>query len=723
MPKAVGTLDDFTGGMNTDSSPKDIAPNELTVCENADPNSKGKITAGRIVSSGFSAASGSTAPTTGKGLIIFTNDNKISDNNSGFTGQFIVKNDGTNIDILETTDGTTGTWTEDVMTGVSSKPCYYVADGDLYVGGEHSIPPKCLRFYQRSDFPGTDETRAVGDWKVETQEKAIPTANDMVAVWADQNGDVPAADNPAMIADEIKWVLGWGDAASGRWTNDADGGNNIGKIEVAGTWLYKEKAESGMFNLGIADYDGANLDDGHDVEDRALKVQCWVDVLGAHTASTANRTGARLYVKKSKSSTWYLLAEVDFEKGILGDGEIDWNPWEDNADSSKYEDLTAGGTGTEHPPQLLCETQWIESQPETFTFDVINGYMESSIPTSNIAYFKAACVANARAYIGNVKINGRVYPDRILKSPPYQYDVFTEDMSIEFANQADGDEIVALHTFGDRILVFKRTKLVVLNVSDVAEVVESESNGYGVANSGAVISTPDGVLWANTNGAYMFTGEDVVDLNYKNEVGIRLKDSDWDSMSDNAIVGYDPKSKEAYFVWDASSSGGGNAFVYSFRTQAWYRQTDLLSQDVNSSNFALGRFNKLYIHGDTNIQKVRMLKTRADASANPTIDIRTADLTLENLMSTKNLCSISVTYKGGSSTNLTLAGAVNSQSTYYSIGTLDDTSGDFVTETFDVATTGTWQGKVSYSFKISGVANAAFEIQDINISYRDLGVR
>jgi len=516
MPKVVLTLNDFSGGQNTTTSPRDLAPNELTLCQNMDPSNKGRIHTGRVLATGAIPAIGSTPNQAGYGLVIWSNDYQLdSGATEGFVGQFIGRQDGTNLDVLETTDGTSGTTRGNIMTGLPTSPAYYVAEGDLYVGGYTApntwVAPKSLTMHRREDFPGTSIPRSVQDWKVLTQEKAAPTGADMSAVWGyHAAGDATPA-STGMGAEGLKWVLKIGDSASGGWKNDADKGTDE-YIELAGTWLYKNDAESDLYNLGLASWAGRALDTGQDAEDRAIRVQAWIHSVDADTSDKAARTGARLYAKYRSGTTWFLLSEVDWEKGIIGDLEMEWQPWE-NGDA----DAPAGpfnNDGTD--PAIIATHGWIKNPPEGLTFVAINQYLASEIPTSNLCYFKTGCVANGRAYVANARINNRNYPDRIFKSPLHQYDVFTEDLIVDTALN-DGDEIVKLVSYADRILIFKHNAVMVLNVSQAVEEVESEFKGAGIDNPGAAIVTPNGVTWVNRNGAYLFNGEAIKSLNQRQE--------------------------------------------------------------------------------------------------------------------------------------------------------------------------------------------------------------
>ena len=78
---------------------------------------------------------------------------------------------------------------------------------------------------------------------------------------------------------------------------------------------------------------------------------------------------------------------------------------------------------------------------------------------SNVKW-KTSVLLNTRVYIGNVEIvesdgTTRILSDSMFKSKSNKYDSFTLDRRIDVA-VADGEEIVRLATFADRILQFKQ---------------------------------------------------------------------------------------------------------------------------------------------------------------------------------------------------------------------------------------------------------------------------
>ena len=205
-------------------------------------------------------------------------------------------------------------------------------------------------------------------------------------------------------------------------------------------------------------------------------------------------------------------------------------------------------------------------------------------------------------------------------------------------------------------------------------------------------------------------------------VGSLLSDADWANVTANVVTLYDPVAKQVIVIWDGSSAGTGGAFIYSFRSQGWYKVTDFATQSTNLTNSVLGRANLVYIGGGASSNNISVLGDRS-ASATHTIDLRTKDIYFENVESLKNLTQVSITYKGGSSTSISVQIATNSGSSYTSIGTLSDATGDYVNYEIDTTGVAAVQSKKSFSIKLSGTARGDFDLQDISLVYRNLGLR
>jgi len=708
MPKQVATMNDFSGGLNDSTDKRDLAPNEFAECTNLDQHKKGKL----ITSPKFKpdVITDNGAVVDGYGMFVFANDYEM-DNTAGYKGYFIAQADGGgNIDIYQSQDG--AGWNANKLTSTASDtPAFMSAEGDLFVSGNTSTTPASLIFIRRDDFPGTDIARSVATWQAGTQAKTVPTADTQQLFWEQSSGyAAPAQIADADItytADELVWIIEWGAANSGTWQNDADKGGDP-HIQFASSWLYKNQAESDLLVFTTPTYDGATLDSGADAEDRAIRVFASIDSVSA----SLDRSGSRLYARMSDEHEWYLLAEVSYEDGIIGDGETEFSPWTNDLHGTAAADIG----------KHVCVTGYIDNPPAVYSYFANNGYSPSDIPSANRkVQWKCGVIANSRAYIGNVKINGREYGDRIFKSPAFQYDIFTENMWIENTTN-DGDQITAMATYADRILMFKEQSVTVINVSQVDEYVESEQREAGVTWPAAVAQTQFGIAWANETGCFMYNGESISNLLYtKSDKGQtqKIDDVTWNGSIVKPVVGFSAKTRQLIVIWNAASAT--NAFMYSFDTQSWSKISDISTGDV--SNMVNVRGGDLYIQGGTANGDINKLTTRADASSNPTVTLETGEMSFGNYESKKNLNKITFTYQGGASTSLAVTGSTNGAA--YggdTLGTLSGGSGRQTT-TIDLTGNSDYKGKKTFQFKMTGVANSAFELEDISFIFRDLGVR
>ena len=161
--------------------------------------------------------------------------------------------------------------------------------------------------------------------------------------------------------------------------------------------------------------------------------------------------------------------------------------------------------------------------------------------------YKTACVLNRRTYIGNVatldneyyKMADKVYDDRMVKSPVNAFDTFPFDNFVDVAIN-DGDAIIHLEGFNDRILQFKEKILYIINVSQDFEFLESSHPHMGIKNHIQVCKTPFGIAWINDKGCYFYDGKGIknlIDGKIKRGRPIEFKDGDRvlnDSEDDNS---------------------------------------------------------------------------------------------------------------------------------------------------------------------------------------------
>ena len=86
-------------------------------------------------------------------------------------------------------------------------------------------------------------------------------------------------------------------------------------------------------------------------------------------------------------------------------------------------------------------------------------------PNKMIATFKTSVIANNTLYAGNVYQDGVHYPDRMLKSPIGKAPLLPSTNFIDVAIN-DGDDIVSIKFYKDKLLQFKRNKLYIINTSE-----------------------------------------------------------------------------------------------------------------------------------------------------------------------------------------------------------------------------------------------------------------
>jgi len=136
-----------------------------------------------------------------------------------------------------------------------------------------------------------------------------------------------------------------------------------------------------------------------------------------------------------------------------------------------------------------------------------------------------------------------IMADAMIKTPVNKFDVFPLSRMIE-ASVRDGDEIIKLEEYADRILQFKKNKVHIINVSQEIEFLEDTFIHKGISHPAAACKTDFGVAWVNRLGCYLYDGQKVTNLLEKGGRQI-IKESEWDIFTtDNSMIGYLPKKRQ-----------------------------------------------------------------------------------------------------------------------------------------------------------------------------------
>ena len=356
-------------------------------------------------------------------------------------------------------------------------------------------------------------------------------------------------------------------------------------------------------------------------------------------------------------------------------------------------------------------------------------YVEELEPYKNVL-FKTSVLHNRRIYVGNVSIEKQdgsqeTLSDTMLKSEPGQFDKFTDRGRID-VSVGDGEDIIRLETYADRILEFKNRTLLIINAAGKSEFLEDSYKFKGVPNPQSVARTDYGVAWANEFGCYLYDGREIHDLLEDGAIR-KVKQSTWSAfMTINALVGYSP-TKRQIIVIDSfkGSESSGNLYLYDIPTKAWVQGFSRVSEE-DKSNLTINPTSD-----NTSIDLVYVTKNGSsatmepwkDASGTGDIDIRIRDEDFQQPHVRKKIHKVYITSKYAS--GITISAAVNGSENFSDI-------------TFDINTLNTgssWAKSIhkvtdggnnieSVQLKLSGTTgSSSFEVYDMSIVYRTKGIK
>ena len=440
--------------------------------------------------------------------------------------------------------------------------------------------------------------------------------------------------------------------------------------------------------------------------------------------------GGRIYIKQyGEPDPWVLLADISLEEGVRPDLTSRHTAWGlRSSDDSQHNNA---------PDNAYCYVELDAIvDPSPWTYKAINGYdSDEPIAIGLLGEgFKTAVVANRQVFIGNVKRTGKdgvlkKEGDAMYKSMAGKFDTFPIARKIE-ASVQDGDSIIKLEEYADRILQFKKNKMHLINISQNVEFLEDTFMHKGVAHPAAVCKTDFGVAWVNKFGCYLYDGKQVQNLIEKQ--GAQIIDNDtWTTFTANSpMIAFLPKKRQLIVVDDMTSSGDGDIFLYDMVTSSWVQGTALFESDGDLTNI-INDWNGDLIYANGN--------TLYDWTSSPTLttnfSLKTRDMDFDQPGIRKKVYRVRVSYKGDAA-NLTVKYSVNGDTdTLYNFnGTNSDgthTGSSDTTPLLDKTDLTLWshaelkpatssQANNIYSFQIhmDGEVDSDFELNDISIIYR-----
>ena len=428
---------------------------------------------------------------------------------------------------------------------------------------------------------------------------------------------------------------------------------------------------------------------------------------------------------------WQLM-EWDFEKGVKAIGSVTGGSSYNRVDWTHPGSLDWPETAEEDfkAPLLYQHTHGrpndgygleFKNPPRFLRYDAINGHGQDE--TLIIDSFKTSAIANGRVYAGNVKVDGIRYGDRMIKSgfslagpTPDKFPVKSNQIDVAIQ---DGDEIVKLVEFADRIFQFKKNVLYIINVSGATEFLESKHLFKGIPNSGAVCETDFGVAWANLHGCFLHDGKQVTNLLEPKGVKV-ITTPIWEDHIDTGAqlrVGFNPQKRQLIV------KGGGDvedAYIYDMITKSWvYASATLTDGNFGGALINAPSDGRLLMVAD-NDDKIYGWQ---EAAGNTAITIITRDIDFGEPAVRKNISKAYVTYSNG---NVALGitygvnGGVPDEN--FDVDYLSDTSGAIVEAELKPNGASTKSVK-SFQIKIDGTADKDFVLHDISIVFRTKTVK
>lgn len=350
--------------------------------------------------------------------------------------------------------------------------------------------------------------------------------------------------------------------------------------------------------------------------------------------------------------------------------------------------------------------------------------------------WKTSALINRRAYIGNVKVidkdnTSHIFTDSIFKSKSNKFDTFTLDRRIDVA-VGDGEEIIRLIGYADRLLQYKQNTLHIINVSGQSEYLESTHKYKGVSHPNQVCETDYGIAWCNPHGVYFYDGKQVRDL-FVNK-GIRtISKTKWDAFyndSHETMIGYSPSEKQLVLFQDVTS--GDDVMLYDMTTTSWVEGGGRVpnKEKTNFINIWDGRLVFGYENAANKTTIEPWTSTPGTAITPFIIETKNFDF---GTQANKKITKVYITLKGTNPTNIVPKFSVNGGA--FS-GVFKDTSGNNITNIagpgstwteIEMLTNGNANNVKSFAVRLEEVSSQSvvsdIEINDITIVYRTKSVK
>ena len=621
MPKTTLVVKNFQKGLNTKLDDRDLTPGDLSQAINVDVSTAGRIKCLGDLERPHIKDPDTSAISAGYGIFAFAHDydmysgtdtsvaTMFKDSPAQNNTDYLVKMSGQQVQIY---DFTNEGWTDlgNILTvtdtgtypNATYEPNAYSVDGGVrfHNGANPQDVPLYLGHVNRTYFGDTD--KAYNRWVLSDAHPAPPPNAEAYGVqiypFTNSHWDDASSDHPQAT------VVGYGfeDDELGTW--DISGGNYP---KFYASYVYDNGQESTLTEItNTSPYNKTIAANGTDGVSNNMVLHMGICIQhdsGSYANSEANTNarwspayktirlrGVKIYFSliKDPSESKYLLLDADFVKGVKKADSSTHESWNEETTNSDYE-CPSGcfDNNFSHTTPSAGATFIFKDPPTIYSYESQTGHFGDETTS---ATFKTSCLLNRKLYIGNVYQDGLASNDRMIKSPVNSFDKFPELSTIDAAIN-DGDDIVKLVSFGDRILQYKRKALHVINASQDQEFLEATYALMGVDRPYQVVETPYGVAWCNRSGVYIYGGEGSITNIVRDKLDI-IKDWDWQQDSSGrglASIGFDDRSDKIIIMRNVAANGdrADEILVYDMRTKAWVFGDDKCTSAAAKSNMFL----------------------------------------------------------------------------------------------------------------------------------------
>ena len=584
-----------------------------------------------------------------------------------------------------TTSGavTNGTLTFNPIN-TSFKPVYHSSDNRLYVSDASFLSIKtymCGIIDRPRLFPYTDGTSVSYNISGTTASKIITSKNlyHAAPIKGHDAGEINVSSNTNCISraaggsNGIYINIAFADITAENLESIGWGGpsnavpNNIKYYQIYASFLYDNGSETKL--TGVSDVSINGNDETIDTitvtTDSSTNYQKLI-VKQVYIDATEFRTnfprvhGARFYYLETNSAgasighDKYCWAELDFKRGfkVMTEESI-WNVFLEINDSDGYSTdetsiqvLNANNNGTDTAGD---GTLALLDPPTLYSYYALNLYNPEELKDDLL--WKVSAMGNGIVFIGNLKYDGREYPDAMLFSGAGEtdagsaypmYGTFPVDSNRIDIPGSKG-AITALIWVSNKVLQFRQNALYVIDVQDVLNPnILGVYQGMGVHGQWAVTPTSYGVAWVNSDGAYAYNS----DSGRVRSLTIGRLDTEDFGADSTSKIGFDNRAKMLIIGNYTQKATDGYHYAYSFVTDSWCTW-NINANTLNSvSNFAIDHDG--YLTGGTRASSnINIKKWSVQAQTAVAVDYISKDIDFGTPNLDKRLHTLYISYTGG----------------------------------------------------------------------------